>query len=365
MEVRTLLFAGAFAVAGFAVSGQDLGGQERVAYFSGSVTMEDGSPPPDAVLLERVCNGIPHDVGWTDPKGHFSFKVGRNDSSQSGDASEMTNRPTDVEKPMGSAMQYSNPITTALHDCDLGAVLTGYRSDRVSLKVASAGAVSLGSIVLHPVSKASALTISATTLEAPGNARKAYEKGLEAAHLKKWDVAIASFKKATDVYPKYAMAWYQLGEAQLAHGDLAGAGNSWLQASQADPKYVKPLERLTMLADQKQDWTSEAKYSDAWLQLDADDFPGAWLLNAIAKARLGDPEQAEHSAREGIRVDREQRIPRLDYVLGLLLAARRQFAESADCFRTYLKLAPNARDADAVRQQLAEYDRMTASGQKN
>jgi len=369
MDVRTvLLAAAAVAIPGVSVSGQTamMGGQERVAYFSGTVTMEDGSPPPDSALLERVCNGAAHDEGWTDAKGHFSFSVGqKNAGSESGDAAEETARPTDVLKPMGYSMDYSNPLTSALRDCELAVVLAGYRADRISLKVAGGDAVSLGTIVLHPISKASTLTVSATTLEAPANAKKAYEKGLEAAHAKKWDAAISSFRKATDIYPKYAMAWYQLGDAYLGRSDLTNAVNAWQRAAQADPKYVKPLEKLTLWADQKQDWGAEEKYSDAWLRLDADDFPGAWLLNAIAKARLGETEDAEHAAREGLRVDKEQRVPRLNYVLGLLLAAKHQFGESAECFRTYLKLAPNARDAEAVRQQLAEYDRMAASGQRN
>jgi tetratricopeptide (TPR) repeat protein len=368
MEVRTLLLAAAVAVPGVAVNGQPsmTGGQERVAYFSGTVTMEDGSPPPDAVLLQRVCSGAAHNEGWTDTKGRFSFSVGRKDSeSESGDAAEETGRPTDVQKPIGYSMDVSNPLTAELRDCELAAVLSGYRTDRVSLKVTGGDAVGLGTIVLHPVSKLSVLTISATTLGAPANAKKAYEKGLEAAHVKKWDAAISSFRKATDIYPKYAMAWYQLGDAYLSRSDPTNAVDAWQRASQADPKYVKPLEKLTLWADQKQDWTAEEKYSDAWLRLDPDDFPGAWLLNAIAKARLGQTEDAEHAAREGLRVDKEQRVPRLSYVLGLLLGAKHQFVESAECFRTYLKLAPNARDAEAVRQQLAEYDRMATSGQRN
>jgi len=369
MDVRTLLTAAAaIAGAGVVLYGQSsmLGGQERVAYFSGTVTLEDGSAPPDSVLLQRVCAGVAHNEAWTDVKGHFSFSVGRSSSgSETGDAAEETGRPTDVQKPIGYSMEVSNPLTAELRDCELAAVLTGYRANRVSLKVTGGDAVGLGTIVLHPLSKVSTLTISATTLEAPANAKKAYDKGFEAARANKWDAAISSFRKATDIYPKYAMAWYQLGDAYLGHSDLTNAVDAWQRAFQADPKYVKPLEKLTLWADQKQDWSAEAKYSDAWLRLDAEDFPGAWLFNAIAKARLGQSEEAEHSAREGLRVDKEQRVPRLNYVLGLLLAAKHQFVESAECFRTYLKLAPNARDAEAVRQQLAEYDRMATSGQRN
>jgi tetratricopeptide (TPR) repeat protein len=200
-------------------------------------------------------------------------------------------------------------------------------------------------------------------LQAPSNARKAYDKGLEAIQAKKWDAAAAELTKAVKAFPKFAVAWYQLGEAKLARSDLAGAVEAWRESATADPKYLKPWERLTVVADQKQDWAESAKSSDAWLQLDADDFPGAWLYNAIAKARLGRMDDAEHSAREGLRVDKEQRIPRLSYILGLILLQEHKFGESAGCFRNYLKLAPNARDAEVVRQQLAEIDKSATSSQ--
>jgi tetratricopeptide (TPR) repeat protein len=326
--------------------------------------MEDGSAPPDAVQLQRVCKGIARDEGWTDVKGHFSFKVGRSDNgSGSGDATEAAPQAADLGKAIGFSSQMSNPITSALRDCELNVVLAGYRADRVSLKVESVGAKNLGTILLHPLSKVSTLTVSVTTLQAPANARKAYDKGLEAIHAKKWDAAAAEFTKAVQAYPKFAVAWYQLGEARLGHGDIAGAANAWRESAKADPKYVKPWERLTVFADQKQDWAESEKCSNAWLQLDPDDFPGAWLYSAIARARLGRVDDAEHSAREGLRVDKDQRIPRLSYVLGLILLEKHLYGESAECFRNYLKLAPNARDAGMVRQQLAEFEKMAATGQ--
>jgi len=374
VELRTVVFAAAIPALGVGVYGQmslsqgpapeTLESTERVTYFSGSVTLEDGTAPPDAVRLQRVCNGLARDEGWTDAKGHFWFKIGRNDGgSGTGDATDGTSRSADLEKPLSNAMQYTNPITNELKDCELEAVLAGYRSDRVSLKVDSVGARNLGTMVLHSVSKVSTLTVSATTLLAPANARKAYDKGLEAVHAKKPDAAAADFSKAVQLYPKFAMAWYQLGEIRLARGDLAGAVEAWRESAKADPKYVKPWEKLTAFADQKQDWAESEKDSDAWLQLDSDDFPGAWLFNAIAKAQVGKLDQAEQSAREGLKVDKDQRIPRLSYVLGLILLQKHHYTESADCFRNYLKLAPNARDADAVRQQLAEFDKMAAAGQ--
>jgi Tfp pilus assembly protein PilF len=371
MELRILVIAASLPAMGVVGYGQTaiedmMPSSERVTYFSGAVTLEDGSAPPDAVRLQRVCDGQSHDEGWTDTKGRFSFKVGRNDSGTGmGDATEAADKSGDLQRPIGFSTQVSSPVTSELKDCELEVVLAGYRADRVSLKVASVGATNLGTMVLHPISKVGALTVSATTLQAPANARKAYEKGLELLRAKKWDAAAAELGKAVQIFPKFATAWYQLGEARLNRSDIAGAAEAWRQSVTADPKYVNPWERLTVLADQKQDWVESAKASDAWLQLDAEDFPGAWLYNAIAKARLGDADQAEHSAREGLRVDKEQRVPRLNYVLGLILMQKQQYVESAECFRTYLKLAPNARDAEVVRQQLAEFDRMATTGPKH
>ncbi len=65
---------------------------------------------------------------------------------------------------------------------------------------------------------------------------------------------------------------------------------------------------------------------------------------------------AEHSAREGIRLDKDHKIARLNYVLGLILMQKHEYTESAKCFHTYLELAPNAKDAPMVRQELAKLE---------
>jgi uncharacterized protein HemY len=87
----------------------------------------------------------------------------------------------------------------------------------------------------------------------------------------------------------------------------------------------------------------------------------AYLYNAIASARLGKAEQAEASARKGILLDKEKRIPRLSYVLGLILIEKHEFGESAKYLRTYLELAPNAKDAAIVHEQLAKIEAAAAA----
>jgi hypothetical protein len=47
-----------------------------------------------------------------------------------------------------------------------------------------------------------------------------------------------------------------------------------------------------------------------------------------------------------------------------MLANRRQYADAADQLRSYLKAVPSASNADQVRQQLAEVEKLSASDSK-
>src|ERR1017187_7616768 len=173
--------------------------------------------PFSSVQASKVCDGRASFEAWTDEKGHFGFKVSPtvNDVS-TGDASLPAAQRGELNKAINaSSTQYSIPITSALRNCELRAVLSGYRSESVSMALKSTmDSARVGTIVLHPLSRASSLVVSATTLQAPSNARKAYERGLEAMRAEKWDAAAAEFGKAVKVYPKFAVAWYQLGLAR-------------------------------------------------------------------------------------------------------------------------------------------------------
>ena len=372
MGCRTCICAGLLLAAVVAAKGQGPAqaeannSKERVIFFSGKVMLDDGSAPPDAVRIERVCDGRSLFEVWTDEKGHFGFKVTSGGGEVAGgDASLPGARPADLNKAINSSSsQYSMPITTTLRNCELQAVLSGYRSERVSMSIKSMmDDARVGTIVLHPMSRASSLVVSATTLEAPSNARKAYEKGLEDLRTEKWDAAIAEFAKAVKIYPRFAIAWYQLGLARQSRNDAAGAVEAWKEAQKSDPRYVKPYENLTLAADRRGDWADSEKYSHMWIQLDPEDFPGAYLFNAVANARLNKVEEAERAAREGLRLDKDQKIPRMNYVLGLILMHKKEYAESVKCFRKYLELAPNANDAATVRQQLPQLEELAATQQ--
>jgi tetratricopeptide (TPR) repeat protein len=341
---------------------------EQAVFFFGDVLLEDGSVPPDSVLIQRVCRGRVIFAARTDPRGHFSFSVeGTAGNAVPTDASQPGAQAPDTGKALnGSSSQYTNPITSALQDCELQAILAGFRVESVRLAVHSTSdAGRIGTLFLHPLSRAGALTVSVTTAAAPANARRAYEKGLEAASNQKWDAAADEFTKAVTIYPKYAIAWYQLGRARLSRNEMAGAMEAWNEARKQDPKYVSPYQSLAAVADRQQDWTASEEYSREWFQLDPEDFPAAYLFNAVANARLNRIEAAESAARGGLRVDKDRRLPRLNFVLGLILMQKQQYAEAVKCFQAYLELAPDAHDAAAVREQLMKLEQGAAAGRPN
>ncbi len=334
--------------------------EPQAVFFSGEVTLKDGSKPPEPVLIQRVCKGAARDETWTDSKGRFSFKVGGGSVAPTEDPAQAAKNP-ELSRPFGNSTYYTNPLTTELRDCEVQAVLAGFWSERVSIAIKNTlDDTRIGTIILHPVSRGQSLSVSATTLAAPPNAAKAYEKGVAAMHEQHLDVAQKELTKAVTAYPKYAIAWFQLGVLRQGRSDFTGAVDAWKEALKSDPKYMRPYQGLAELAERRQDWAESEKYSHDWIQLDPESFPEAYLYNAIASARLNKMEQAETAARQGLRIDKERKVPRLSYVLGLILIEKHEFAESAKCLRTYLELAPNAKDAAAVHEELTKIEASAA-----
>ncbi len=337
--------------------------QEHTVYISGKVMLADGAAPPDPVQIQRVCDGRTHIEGVTDSTGQFNFKVESGNADNGvADATQSAGPPADLSKPFGNSTQYSNPVSTMLRNCEVHAVLSGYRTETVRIDAHSVhDGVRLPDIVLHPLTRGDTLAVSVTTLSAPPAAVKAYDKGIEAEKQQKLDAAAVGFTKAVKVYPQYAAAWYQLGLLRQKQNDFEAAADAWKQARQSDPKFVKPLEGLTLLADARGDWVASERYSAEWIELDPDDFPAAHLYHAIAEARLNRMADAEKDARTALKLDKNHSIPRISYVLGLILLNKHEYTESAQCFRTYLALAPGARDAAVVQTELARIEQAAAA----
>jgi tetratricopeptide (TPR) repeat protein len=335
------------------------GDAARPILISGKVMLDDGTSPPPGVLLERICaSGRPRPEGYTDSKGHFTFTLGQ-EIGMMADASEAPNR-GDIAgaNPMGGVTQ------SQIQNCDIRASFAGFRSDTISLAGKQyMGDSDIGTLVLHRMQNVEGLTMSATSALAPKDAKKAYEKGMDALKKNKVDDAQKEFEKAVEVYPKYASAWYELGRMYERREHADKAREAYTQSMAADPKYVNPYERLYMLAAADKKWQEVADTSDKVLRLNPYDFPTAYYFNGVANLQLNKLDAAEKSAREAVKLDVKHENPRTNYILGIILAQKQDFPGAADCLRAYLKDVPSGKDADQVRRQLADIDKLAQAKQ--
>jgi tetratricopeptide (TPR) repeat protein len=341
-------------------------------FINGRVMMEDGSPLPEIVTIERVCNGQTHAEGYTDLKGYFGIELGARNNGVMQDASNYgLDSAGNFGSPGMSGMSGGGSSSLSMGmdrfmNCELRAKLAGYRSQSVSLAMRRPlDDPNIGVILLHRTGATEAgSTVSAVSLKAPKDARKAYEKGMDALKKRKTDDALKNFEKAVEIYPQYATAWQELGILQAKAGKAEEAKKSFETASQADPKYIEPYLQLSLIAIQARNWQEAADLTDKVVKLDPFGFPQAFFFNSVANYNLKNVEAAEKSARQAEKLDTRHMWPKATHLLGVILAQRRDFSGAAERFRDYLKFAPAATDADTVRAQLTEVEKMSAESKQ-
>jgi tetratricopeptide (TPR) repeat protein len=213
----------------------------------------------------------------------------------------------------------------------------------------------VGTIMLHSFAKFEGLTTSATSALAPKDAHKAFDKGLEAMKKSKVDEAQVDFLKATEIYPRYASAWYELGLVYEKRERVPDARDAYAKSIAADSKYVNPYERLYLLSFNEKNWVEVARVSNQVMHLNPYDFPGSLYYNAVANSQLGKLDIAEKSAREAVQLSATQN-PKVHYILGVVLAKKHDYKGAAECLRIYLK-SDVVTDRDQVTKLLAECER--------
>ncbi|MCX6597195.1 MAG: tetratricopeptide repeat protein [Acidobacteria bacterium] len=336
-------------------------------FLSGKVMLDDGTPPPEPVTIERICNGgSPRPEGYTDSKGRFSIQLGQN-TQMLADAS-VGNGSDDPFARSGGGMGMPGMSSTrgvsesALMTCEIRASLPGFRGQAVSL----AGRrfmdnPDIGTIILKRLGKVEGRTTSMTTLEAPKEAKKSFEKAINSLKKKKDSEAEKELEKAVEIYPKFAAAWYELGVIRERANQVEPAKDAYQKALAADAKFIKPYMQLAGLAAKEAKWQDVADTTDRVIKLDPFDYPGAYFYNAVANYNLQKMEPAEKSAREGLKQDEQHRLPKLAHILGIILAEKNDLTGAAEHMKLYLKFAPQAKDADLVRNQLSQVEKMSAS----
>jgi tetratricopeptide (TPR) repeat protein len=331
-------------------------GPGRPIFLSGRVMLEDGTVPPGHVTIERVCGATIRVEANADLKGYFNFQLGAANADVFPDASVGGGVRGEPGDPLGGPRS-GGIAERDLINCELRARLAGYESQSIQLGTRRAlDNPDVGTILLRPIGQSSGTTVSATTLAAPKDARKAFEKGLDLSKKKKVPEAQADFEKAVSLYPRYAIAWSELGRIQAAQGQVDAARNSFNQSISADPKFVVPYVEIAALEYRARRWQELADASEKAIALDAFHYPQTIFLNAVANYNLHNIDRAEESARRAQKLDVNHQVPQISHFLGVVLAERKNYAAAAAEMRDYLKFAPEASDAPEVRTQIEQLE---------
>jgi lipopolysaccharide biosynthesis regulator YciM len=326
--------------------------------ITGKVVLEDGTPPAERVAIQRVCNGSNRREGYTDSRGNFQFALGR-DSGIMQDATESTlsgRRAETLQSIFAGPAQYSSWI-----GCELRAIYPGYQSSLLVLNLDRDLQQQVGTIVLHRMGKGEGSTTSVSSMQAPKAARQAYEKGESSLAQRKFSDAEPQLQKAVSIYPQFAAAWCLLGVTHEGEGREQEAIQDYRRSMAADPQFVNPQFALAALAVRAKRWQDAVQATEQVAKMDSAAFPIAYFYNAVANYNLGNLESAEKSVRNFMAMDANHRHPESALLLAEILEQRRDYAGAAEQKRDYLKIAPNAANAESVRADLKRLEDLTAA----
>lgn len=315
--------------------------------ISGKVIVAGGSALLEPAAIEMSCKGHIRLLGYSDGEGNFDIAL------------HQVSNP--VEQDSGALFSFSR----IMFPCELQAQVPGFVSETVHLTKGSdsAGFIRVGNVVIHARKVERDSTISVTDAAAPSKAQKNFQKGCARARANEWAAAADLFREAVRLYPKYARAWVSLGRTQIQQGNTDAARQSFKEALAADPKFPEAYIELARLALRARQWQELADCTERILQIDPGGMPQFWYLNSAANFELRKIDIAEKSALQGVRIDGSQRVPQLQFLMGVILAAKRDYRGAAEHIRNYLHLAPHARDAAIAEKQLRELERLSGEAE--
>ena len=334
-----------------------------LALLTGLVTVDDGSPPPESATIEISCKGPSRPYAKTDLVGSFRIDLNAPDSGALVDASAQAPVGFSPDTSLGSsAVRGGGNNAPDLFGCEMRARLPGFSSSTVSLS-SRRGAENpdVGTILLHRLAGVSGFTFSMTTQNAPPKATSAYNKGMELARDKKWPGAEKEFRRAVEIYPKYAIAWESLGRVLMLQKRLDESRAAFLKSVEADGRFVTPQVQLMLISGVQQKWDDVVRYADGVIRLDPYSYPLVYYADAKINQIQGRRETAEQLARKGVGVD-EQRlsIPQLRLLLGNLLAERGAYSEALPYLRTYLGTLEQNEESAQLKTRIARMEAAAA-----
>jgi len=194
--------------------------------------------------------------------------------------------------------------------------------------------------------------VNAALAEVPEKARKLYEKGLELSRAGESSKAADSFKEAVALYPKFPLALNELGVQYLKLGHTQKAIETLREAVKLSPEAVGPKLNLGIaLLEAKHLAESEQQLREALKRNSS--LPTAHMYLGLCLVRQNKYEEAEKELLLAIQGSGNQ-LGMAQYYLGGIYWKKQNYPQAVEALEAYLRLTPNAPDAERVRATIKD-----------
>src|SRR5579862_9348633 len=196
----------------------------------GKVVMEDGSPPPVIVSIERVCSDVFGSMPGvlTDKKGEYIWRMN------------------------------INPLES--RNCTIRATHAGYTSTNVEVSGVDTThtTLDLPPIVIRQ-SGGDPYTLNFSDNNITVRARGDWKAAVKALNDQNLSEVAQHLEAVTEASPKAGQAWHGLGVVDEKMNKLSEARTAYEHAIAAEPKLLTPYVTLTRLCIKTKDWNCAEK----------------------------------------------------------------------------------------------------------
>jgi Tfp pilus assembly protein PilF len=200
--------------------------------------------------------------------------------------------------------------------------------------------------------------------EVPDAAKKLYELGVSELRQKNEKEGFENLKKALDVFPNYFLALDRLGTEYASRGRInpsyfEAARILLTRALEVNPRSFSSMFGLGF-TQYHQGMLKEAVDNLEHAITVYNDSPNAFLWVGIAQKRVGKLVQAEASLKRANELSKGKEAD-VHWQLAGLYSDQKRYTEAAAELELFLKTNPDARDAEKIKQLIAQLKQKAAT----
>ncbi|MCD9185590.1 MAG: tetratricopeptide repeat protein [Pyrinomonadaceae bacterium] len=189
--------------------------------------------------------------------------------------------------------------------------------------------------------------------EVPNEAKKLYEKAIDALSDKKQKEGLDGLKAALEIYPKYFAALERLGREYVQLGHYEAARILLTLAVEVNPRSYRGWYGLAYSQYTQKMLKDSLESVNKAIAINPASYDGLMLSGVILR-QLGKFEDAE---KQLIKSKEAYETAEVHWQLGILYANNmKRYKDAVRELKTYLKLAPAAKNAEEVKKTIKELE---------